>query len=47
MNKLPDSVRHFLWGAIFGVILVPLLYLARIWWKHRSERVTTEEDEWP
>ena len=47
MNKLPNSVKQFLWGALFGAILVPVLYLLRIWLKHRSERITIDESEWP
>jgi hypothetical protein len=47
MNKWPASVKHFLWGTVFGVILVPLLYLVRLWMRHRSERVELNETDWP
>lgn len=47
MNNWPDSVRHFLWGTFFGVLLIPLLYVLRLWMKHRSDRVELDDAEWP
>jgi hypothetical protein len=47
MNNWRDTVRHFLYGVVFGIILVPVLYVTRMLWRRRSERVEIEEAEWP
>ncbi len=40
-------MRQFLWGLIFGVILFPILYIGRILWRHRSEKIDFDDAEWP
>lgn len=47
MERLPDSARKFLWGTLFGILLVPLLYLVRILVKRRGERIEIDDSEWP
>lgn len=40
-------MRQFLWGLIFGVIFLPILYIGRILWRHRSEKIDFDDAEWP
>jgi len=47
MDRIPDGIQKFLWGTLFGIILVPILYLARILWKQRRERIVIDDSEWP
>lgn len=47
MNSWREPLRHFGWGMLAGALLVPLIYLARVLWKRRSERITIDDSEWP
>jgi hypothetical protein len=40
-------MRRFLLGTIFGVILLPLLYIGRFFLKRRREKVDVDYNEWP
>jgi hypothetical protein len=40
-------MRQFLWGAIFGVLLFPIMYIGRLWFKRRHEEIDFDEPEWP
>ncbi len=40
-------MKRFLWGALFGVILLPTVYLLRLWRKRRNERIDFDDTEWP
>ncbi len=47
MNSWRETMRNFLWGMLAGALLVPLLYLVRVLWKRRSERIVIDDSEWP
>ncbi len=47
MDRLPDSVQKFIWGMLFGILLVPLFYLLRIFMGRRGRRIDIDESEWP
>lgn len=40
-------MRQFLWGVVFGFFLIPVMYIGRLWLKHRGEKVDFDEAEWP
>jgi len=40
-------MRQFLWGVIFGIFLLPIVYIGRLWLRHHSERIDFDEAEWP
>jgi len=40
-------MRQFLWGAIFGIVLFPIMYIGRLWLKRRREEIDFDEPEWP
>jgi hypothetical protein len=40
-------MRQFLWGVVFGIFLVPVMYIVRLWLKYRSEKIDYDEAEWP
>lgn len=42
-----QSLKQFLYGLLFGVLLLPILYIGRLWWKHRGEKIDFDEPEWP
>ena len=42
-----QSLKQFLYGIVFGVLLLPILYTGRLWLKHRSEKIDFDEAEWP
>ncbi len=42
-----QSIKQFLYGVLFGVLLLPIVYIGRLWWKHRSEKIKFDETEWP
>jgi hypothetical protein len=44
---MKQSLKQFLYGILFGVLLFPIAYIGRLWWKHRSERVDFDDSEWP
>lgn len=47
MSKLPNGTRVFLWGVLFGILLVPVLYMLRSLWKSRNESVSIDDSDWP
>ena len=42
-----QSLKQFLYGILFGVFLFPIIYIGRILWKRRSEKVDFDDSEWP
>jgi hypothetical protein len=40
-------MRQFLWGVVFGIVLLPFVYIGRLWLHHRSEKIDFDEAEWP
>ena len=42
-----QSLRQFVYGVLFGVILFPILYIGRLWWRHRTEEAPFDDTEWP
>jgi len=40
-------MKQFFWGALFGIILLPALYIMRMVQKRRSERIDFTDTEWP
>lgn len=42
-----QSLKQFLYGVLFGVLLLPIAYIGRLWWKRRSEKINFDEPEWP
>jgi hypothetical protein len=44
---MQQSIKQFLYGTLFGILLLPIIYIGRIWWKHRRARIDFDESEWP
>jgi hypothetical protein len=42
-----DIMKKFIWGVVFGIILVPVVYIGRLVKKYRSEKVHFDDTEWP
>ena len=39
-------MRRFLWGVLFGVVLIPLMYVLNLKRRARNERVEFDDSEW-
>ena len=44
---MKQSLKQFLYGVLFGFLLLPIIYIGRIWWKRRREKIDFDEPEWP
>lgn len=40
-------MRQFLWGIVFGIVLLPIVYIGRLWFHQHSEKIDFDEAEWP
>jgi hypothetical protein len=39
-------MRQFLWGVLFGVVLVPLMYILNLRRRERTKRVEFDDSDW-
>ena len=42
-----QSMRQFLYGVLFGILLFPVAYIGRLWLKRRRDVIHFDDTEWP